>query len=309
MSDTSRRNMVLSASVPVKPHSSNEISPQIPRVIRRQAPLIVGGIAFTHLIYLILFYIYRDFSSLFGLPTPSEEFCNGQDNTKCGRPDLFAFQVVSGLSFLPMSFIGIYSWHISGRAHKAIPDTPEGRIYGYLPEVEYMVVSNLVYQIWDFLVSLTIPEHCTPIMMTHHVVAAIVCYTALDGFMLGRYSIFFMGLSEVSSIFLVLLDFTKYFHPMPGSSLEFLVDQVAGPLFVFCFILYRVILWWPTSYSLLKDVRSVVASGRAEQLRPGRTWMLYLILSINFPLGLLQLYWLTTILEEARKVVFGEQIA
>lgn len=280
-----------------------DVSAKIPRVIRRQLPLIITGVVVSQLLYTILFYLYRDAPSWFGLPTPSQEFCQGQDQMKCGRADLFAFQVVSGLSFLPIAMISFYSWHVAHRPFRAIPDSPEGRIYGYLPECEYMAALNLVYQIWDFLVSLTIPEfRSDPVMIAHHIAAAAVCYLCLDGYLLGRYAIFYLGLSEVSSIFLVLIDFSKYFHPIPGSMFDY-VSKVSGPMFVGCFILYRVLLWWPNSFGLLADVRYVVASGRSEQLRPGRTWVLYLLLMINFPLGLLQLYWLTIIFAEARKMV------
>lgn len=140
-------------------------------------------------------------------------------------------------------------------------------------------------------------------MMCHHAAAAIVCYLCLDGYTLGPYSVFYLGLSEVSSIFLVLIDFTKYFQPIPGTAMA-RVSDIAGPAFVVCFIIYRVLLWWPNTFGLLRDVRYVSSTGRSEQLRPGRTWVLYLLLVINIPLGFLQLYWLTIIFQEARKT-FG----
>lgn len=127
----------------------NEISAETPNVIRRQLPLIIGGVLMSQILYTLLFRLYRDDPDWFGLPMPSAEYCEGQ--LKCGRADLFAFQVVSGLSFIPIAGIAIYSWHISRRAFRLVPNTPEGRIYGYVPECEYMTALNLVYQIWDFL--------------------------------------------------------------------------------------------------------------------------------------------------------------
>jgi hypothetical protein len=173
-------------------------------------------------------------------------------------------------------------------------------LYAYLPETEILVAINLTYQIWDFLVSTGIPEHCTLLMMTHHVVAATVCLTALSSHMLGYYATFFLGCSEVSSMFLVFLDMSKYFAATEASLLTLLVERLAAPLFVVTFVYYRVLLWWPMSYRLFCDVQEVVKSGRAQRLRPGRTWVMYLQLALDLPMGLLQFYWLTLIAQEVR---------
>jgi len=101
----------------------------------------------------------------------------------------------------------------------------------------------------------------------------------------------------------VSLDINKYFELQPGTLLQQFLQHITGPLFVVTFIYYRVILWWPCSMQLLKDVREVTSTGKAAEVRPGRTWILYMWLTLNFPLGLLQLYWLTLIVEEAHAVV------
>jgi hypothetical protein len=120
---------------------------------------------------------------------------------------------------------------------------------------------------------------------------------------LNYYGIFYLGLSEVSSIFLVFVDLSKYFPPIPGTLYDHFVGIVCGPMFVAGFTFYRVILWWPVSYRLFTDVYSVVTSGQAQKLRPGCSWVLYVFLGLNLPLGLLQLYWFTIILGEVCKVL------
>jgi hypothetical protein len=120
---------------------------------------------------------------------------------------------------------------------------------------------------------------------------------------LNYYGIFYLGLSEVSSLFLVFIDLSKYFPPIPGTLYDHFIGIVCGPMFVAAFTFYRVILWWPVSYQLFTDVYSVVTSGQAQKLRPGCSWVLYVFLGCNLPLGLLQLYWFTIILGEVCKVL------
>jgi hypothetical protein len=146
-------------------------------------------------------------------------------------------------------------------------------------------------------------------MMTHHIVAATVCWSVLSSQMLGYYALFFLGMSEVSSMFLVLLDMSKYFAPSPNTLASFIVETIAGPMFVLTFIYYRVVLWWKVSLAFYKDVESVTSSGRAEQLRPGRTWVLYMLLLLMVPMGLLQLYWLKLIGQEVKAVLTKQEMA
>jgi hypothetical protein len=269
-----------------------------------------------HALYRLLYHHYenQNLATWLGLPPTSAEFCQSQQSEtggggadeKCGRPDLFAFQCISALTFWICGPMAFYSWHISKQArHPSVVSTPEHRLYTCLPVTEYVVAVNLTYQIWDFLVSLTIPEHCTAVMMTHHAVAAIVCWSTLSSYMLGYYSTFFLGMSEISSMFLVFLDMSRYFAPQPDSVAHLIVEKLAAPLFVACFVYYRVLLWWPISYQLYQDVKHVTKTGRANILRPGRTWVLYLQVGLDFPMGLLQLYWLTLIAKEVQAALGG----
>jgi hypothetical protein len=98
---------------------------------------------------------------------------------ECSRPDLFAFQVGSGMAILFCGLMGFRTWHITQTVHSKIPSTPEGRLYGYLPENESIAAAQLVFQGWDFIISLLIPEHCTAIMLCHHTLAALLSWFSL----------------------------------------------------------------------------------------------------------------------------------
>jgi hypothetical protein len=117
--------------------------------------------------------------------------------------------------------------------------------------------------------------------------------------------VFYLGLTEVSSIFLVCIDLSKYFPPVKGTLFDLFVG-ICGPFFVITFFYYRVLLWWKVSYLLWSDALHVIRSGVAEKLRPGKSFVLYIFLTINIILGVLQLYWFGIIMDETAKVIRGE---
>lgn len=292
---------------------SGGVSPSpLPRtVLSDTLPSVAAAICLLHGSYLAAHSAYgHGLSAYIGLPRPSAEYCAalGGSNGKCGRPDLFAFQVVSGVTFAIVGCLGIYLWNIQQQQRQPPRGvhqfrTPEARLYGFHAETKWITIVNLAYQIWDFAISWTIPENRTAIMLTHHFIAATVSFSGVYNHMIGYYATFFLGLTEVSSIPLVTLDMSKYFQPQPGTLYEAYISRCAAPLFVLTFVYYRVVMWWRVSKQLLDDVRSVTASGSAQALRPGRTWILYMWVTLSIPMGLLQLYWLTLIAAEAKNAV------
>lgn len=166
-------------------------------------------------------------------------------------------------------------------------------------------------------------------MLAHHILAAAVSYFSLEyqylhyygskfilfRLLLSRWqwrlthnrrlpcTVFYLGLSEVSSIFLVLINLAQHFPPTPGSPFHLFVDFICGPLFVVTFFYYRVLLWWKVNWQLWQDAFSVISSGMAEKLRPKKSFVLYLFLACNVPLSILQLYWFWLICGESAKVV------
>jgi hypothetical protein len=115
--------------------------------------------------------------------------------------------------------------------------------------------------------------------------------------------VFYLGCSEISTIPLVFIDLAKFFPPIDGSSFDFFVGAICGPLFAVAFTYYRVLAWWKVGYQMVSDILYVRNNGMAAKLRPGRNHVLYVMMALNFLLGFLQLYWFTLILEEAAKFV------
>jgi hypothetical protein len=189
-----------------------------------------------------------------------------------------------------MGSIGFLAWHVSKRAHTAIPATPEGRVFGYLEEADKLNAGIFVFQVWDFFASLLIPEHRTAVFLTHHVLSAITAWFSLEYQLLHHYAIFFGGCSEISTIFLVFCDFNEYFPASRGSIWgNFIFLCQAG--FTLSFLYYRVIFWWVESIQIWKDVQYIHNKRLAEQFRPGKEWCIFVFVGMSIVLGMLQLYW------------------
>lgn len=172
-----------------------------------------------------------------------------------------------------------------------IPQTPEGRLFGYSKEADLLLTGIFVYQTFDFFCSLFIPEHATIVYLTHHLLAGLTAYLSLDLQMVHYYSVFFGGCSEISTIFLVLCDFDVYF-PSQGGTVWGIIISFCQVMFTILFLYYRIIGWFNVSWQLWSDVLTVAnKNGRIDEFRPGKSWFLYSFLLMDVLLGALQVYW------------------
>lgn len=227
---------------------------------------------------------------------PADEFCQQRnsaisDDGRCNRSDLFAFQTSSAIMQLYMGGMGIFAWHVTKRVVTRIPQTPEGRLFGYLEEADQLNVGIFVYQTFDLFASMVVPEHNTTIFLAHHMLASITAWMSLEYQMVHYYAVFFGGCSEISTIFLVLIDFDVYFPAEDRGSTWGMIITFCQVAFTFSFLYYRVIGWWQVSFRLWSDVFAVAKKGVIEDYRPGKAWFLYGFLAMDFMLGSLQVYW------------------
>ena len=163
------------------------------------APLILTGYIFNTLVYFAIVYYYAPFFG--GDFTPHPEFCtkdeDGHDEDDdedhrqihCTRRDLFAFQAVSFLNLSYLGLFGTYTFFFSKRCRLSssssssslavVPPTPLGRYFGKLSEADRINAVIVIFQGWDFLVSSFFEEHCTMVMMMHHLLAFLCGYFCL----------------------------------------------------------------------------------------------------------------------------------
>jgi hypothetical protein len=231
---------------------------------------------------------------------PAAKYCPANE-TDCKRPDLFAFEFVNTCTFLWQSFVAIRSFHIRKTPIKLFPQTPVGRVFGFSEESEIIACVSMTIQLWGLVMTPLIPEFTSAIMLCHHFLAALVSFVALQYQYYLYYSVFYLALSEVSSLPLLMMSISKYFPPVPGSFHEVLND-LAGPAFAVTFTYYRVYLWIKMTRQLWSDGVYVISKGLSDQYRPGKNFCLYLILLVCTLLSCLQLFWFTLIIREVLKV-------
>lgn len=121
---------------------------------------------------------------------PAAAFCP-DDQPDCKRPELFAFEFVCGGVFLWQSIVSIRSWHIRKSPMKKFPSNPIGRVFGYSEESEIIATVSLAFQFWDLVATPFIPEFSSPIMLGHHLLAALVSYISLQYQYYHYYAVFF----------------------------------------------------------------------------------------------------------------------
>lgn len=153
------------------------VSAATPPGLRPMLPFILSGYVFNTAFYFavkaLLVYTGWDF-------TVESQHCPG-DEPSCVRTDLAAFQVVALANLSYLGLLGVYSYYISNKGVKhALPNTPQGRIFGRLLDADYVNAGIVVFQGWDFVASIFFEEHCTMIMMTHHLLAFICGLYSLE---------------------------------------------------------------------------------------------------------------------------------
>lgn len=141
--------------------------------LRPMLPLILCGYVFNTALYFgtEVFLPYTGWNF-----TPVSQHCP-VDNPSCTRTDLFAFQIVSLLNLTYLGVLGLYAHYGS---KKKTPKYTQGRMFGYLIEADYVNLGIIVFQGWDFIASIFFEEHCTMIMMTHHLLAFICGLYSLE---------------------------------------------------------------------------------------------------------------------------------
>ena len=174
---------------------STTISPTVSSGFARRRFAIAASLAGLAVFYHTTKWLLRDSATWL---RPADEFCPegaADENGKCSRSDLFAKQATSAIMQLFMGGMGLMTWHITKRVVTGIPQTPEGRLFGYLEEADKLNTGIFVYQTFDFFSSMFVPEHCTAIFLTHHALAAFTAWMSLEFQMVHYYAVFFGGCS------------------------------------------------------------------------------------------------------------------
>lgn len=286
-------------------------------------PVILSGYLFNTLAFLLLYAI---------LPptlTPIPKYCP-PDNPQCNRHGLLAFQLVSLLNLSYLGLLGVHTFFVSKRASTALPQTPQGRYFGNvlgdgrapLPEADWICAAIVIFQGWDFVVSMFFEEHCTGIMMCHHLVAFVCGFFCLVYEVNPYYAVYIGGVSEFSSIFLCISQFFQFCPPaslvspysssynvlgvhIPILHLLSAIEAFSQIMFVISFLMFRIVGWAYCSYRFCTDGSYIMKHGLVRRYSPGSGWFLWYLLVCCLGLGALQVFWVRGILNKVLEVVNG----
>jgi hypothetical protein len=278
-------------------------SKKIPSGFERHRGLVEIGLVLMSVIYGTVYYINPDISVS---PTLCSEDVLKEGDGSCRRSDLIAYKVVSLLSMITMGSIGVYNWHFTKKLKRlgSKESSPEDRLFGNLAASNYLNVVIFCYQLWDFVVSLTIPEHFDAIFLVHHLLALLTAFCSLEYQMVSYYSVFYGGCSEFSSIFLIFVDGHDLIPITPGSLADQWI-QLCQVMFFVTFSYYRIYGWISYSFPLWRDCQAVIESGSIEKHRPGKGYFLRLFQGLDFTLGVLQCFWYYTLVNMVLAIVSG----
>ena len=179
--------------------------------------------------------------------------------------------------------------------------TAEQRLYAVSPAAVKVLQTNFAFQMWDFLVSFLHKELSAPEMLAHHSLAALLCYWGLTMPYMHYYSIYFMGVAEVSSVPLVLVDICTHY---PEVARRFpVVDLLAKVTFGLLFLMVRDVFWVYTAATVWKDGLGILRAGNFPEKYPGYITASVLVANVFFTV--LQLVWTKKLFDGIKELLAG----
>lgn len=207
---------------------------------------------------------------------------------------LFVHQLCSLFCIAHCGIYGLYYWY-GGEAASV-----EDRMYG--PTVGAVVIGrvNMAFQIYDLVTTLFISRLRKVEMVVHHAMGGTMIYLLLRDCYVHWYAIFYLGISEISSIPLVFVDVFKFF---PNVAAKFpTVNNLLRMAFALLFILLRGLYWAIVSARHLYDTFLTIQTGTVHNFQV----MVFCALC-NVVLTLMQWYWSYLIVRAVIKMVSGKK--
>jgi len=141
--------------------------------------------------------------------------------------------------------------------YKLDPNRSFSRIYSHVPQSHYILTCFLAYQIKNTYDSWVWNDGI--LLMIHHALALCATWAGLYPGVAQIYGVFFMGVSEMSTVSLCLLATFDDDLGLTGMAEAFPTAKlVIGAVFVVTFIIFRILLWPIFTYHILNDTKLVL---------------------------------------------------
>jgi len=214
---------------------------------------------------------------------------------------------VDGFACLIVAYIGFANKHLIAECmtlKRENSSTDEGslrRIYTYQPRAHQVLLCFFAYQCKNMYD--TIVWNDGAIFVAHHILAGLTAWLGMYPGVAGMYGLFFMGISEFSTLFLCLLANFDNDFGVVGLDEAFPTTRIIlAVLFVVSFIAVRIFVWPVLTYHFLKDCYYVLKRNSERETTAVKT-TLRVMMTSSVGLTLLQFIWLGEIFITAKEEI------
>ena len=209
-----------------------------------------------------------------------------------------AYEVVSFSACLYLTVTGARGFlHDKGTA-------VDDWVYGHSATADHLAHVMTGYQLYNLAVCLGIAEYRTFEFLAHHVTTALLSWCVLAPYV-HYYAFWYIGIAELSSVPLALVDVGRYF-PAVGQRFP-AFNMAARLLFALTFMVVRVGVWPCISVLFWRSNLPYLFGGlgMAGYPAPRRMWVIVLFLVTNFGLTGLQFMWAGKLIKQAKRMLGG----
>jgi len=215
------------------------------------------------------------------------------------KANVMAHYVPFLVCFVFQAVYGTYLW----LGDEALGDAAFDRTWGSHGGAKVILVSMLAVQLYDIPVSLAVPDLRILSFILHHVAVLYLVLVELRYGCLHYYAVYFLGVIELSSPFLSLVD---AFRDYPALARAYpMTNECARAAFIVAFFAVRVIGWIPVSVDFWSDVLALLPGGGAPT-HAMPTAVAYSWLFFHLGLTLLQFHWGRLIASAAYAMLVGD---
>jgi len=170
------------------------------------------------------------------------------------------------------------------------------RLFTYYPEAYRLSLFFFAYQLKNLYD--TIKFNDGPEFIFHHIFSMFTACAVLcsnTGGVCNYYSLFYFGLSEISTAVLCMLANFDDDNGVVGLGEAFpLFKIINGAIFIVLFILCRCIMWPLSTYYFMKDSKNAIENDVTHK-ESQKNWIKFLLISCSL-ISVLQVFWLGQII-------------
>ena len=266
-------------------YAKNEDQPPTSGSIFITGVVILIGLICSEMIFRLFFFLIKDWHSIL------QEEVNRQILARHIGVDSFALFLLTLMGWQGRSIVkDIFDEWFFGKKGAFATAAYLKRFYTVHPEAVRISMFFMWYQVKNLYDSIVWDDGIE--YVGHHIFSIFTAWCAIGPFFCHYYSLFFFGISEVSTCVLCILANFDDKHGVVGLGDAFpLTKVVVGVVFVCFFIICRCIIWPLFSYTFFLDTKLALKELDPRTTLVRQRWLMFLCVSLT-ALSVLQVAWL-----------------